>query len=53
MGLYGSALSFGYNSGYLIEGMTGQNVQFNPYTNDFTPIEETLTEFDNLGFDMY
>ncbi|MFQ9317668.1 DUF6443 domain-containing protein [Dysgonomonas mossii] len=52
-GLYGSALSFGYNSGYLIEGMTGQNIQFNPYTNDFTPIEETLTEFDNLGFDMY
>jgi len=52
-GLYGSALSFGYNSGYLIEGMTDQNIQFNPYTNDFTPIEETLTEFDNLGFDMY
>ena len=52
-GLYGAALSFGYNSGYLIEGMTGQNIQFNPYTNDFTPIEETLTEFDNLGFDMY
>ena len=46
-GVYGAALSFGYNLGHLIEDVTGQNIQFNPYTMDFTPIEVTLTEFDN------
>jgi RHS repeat-associated protein len=51
--LYGTALSFGYNLGYMIENVTGQNIQFNPYTMDFTPIEETLTEFDNLGIYVY
>ena len=30
-----------------------ENIQLNPYTMDFTPIEETLTEFDNLGIYVY
>lgn len=45
----GAATSTGYNFGYLIEFLTGKNIQLNPYTYDFTPIEQTLTEFDNLG----
>ena len=41
-GIYGAAASFGYNLGYVIEDITGFNIQYNPLTNDFTPIEETL-----------
>jgi RHS repeat-associated protein len=52
-GIYGAALSLGYNLGYMIENVTGQNIQFNPYTLDWTPIEETLTEYDNLGIYLY
>jgi len=51
--IYGAAVSLGYNSGYLIEFLTGKNIQLNPYTNDFTPIEETLTKFDNNGIYLY
>jgi hypothetical protein len=53
MELYGAVLSLGYNLGHMIEGVTGQNIRLNPYTMDFTPIEETLTEFDNLGIYVY
>jgi hypothetical protein len=52
-GIHGAALSFGYNLGHLIESVTGQNIQLNPFTMDFTPIEETLTEFDNMGVYVY
>lgn len=51
--IYGAAASFGYNLGYLIEGVTGCNIQLNPFTNDFTPIEQTLTDFDNAGIYVY
>lgn len=29
------------------------NIQINPYTLDFTPIEQTLTDFDNAGYNIY
>jgi len=53
LGLYANAASFGYNLGYVIEGVTGVNIQLNPYTNDFTPIEQTLQDFDNAGIEVY
>lgn len=52
-GLYANAASFGYNLGYVFEGLTGVNIQLNPYTNDFTPIEQTLEDFDNAGLEVY
>ena len=39
--------------GYLIEGIFDMNIQLNPYTNDFTPIEETLMEADGRGYIIY
>jgi RHS repeat-associated protein len=49
LGLKGVAISLGYNGGYIIENLCNCNVQYNPYTGDFTPIEQTLIEADNLG----
>ena len=51
--LYMSAFSFGYNLGEIIETLTGVNIQYNPYTKDFTPIEETLMQADELGIIIY
>ena len=59
-GIYGAATSFGYNLGYLIEDI-GQwitnnpdfRIRYNPYTKDFTPIEKTLQEYDELGIIIY
>ena len=50
----------GYNLGYLIEDI-GQwmtknpnfRIRINPYTGDFTPIEKTLQEYDELGIPLY
>ena len=53
LGLYGAAGSFGYNLGNMIEWVTGVNIQYNPYTHDFTPIEDTLQYFDQRGLDVY
>lgn len=53
LGQFGASASFGYNLGYLIEDICNCNIQLNPYTMDFTPIEQTLTEYDNLGIDLY
>jgi RHS repeat-associated protein len=49
LGIFGAAASFGYNLGHLIEGACNCNIQYNPYTKDFTPIEETLMMYDRLG----
>ena len=51
--LYATAFSFGYNLGYVIEDVTGTNIQINPYTLDFTPIEQTLQEADEMGIIIY
>ena len=59
-GVYGTAASIGYNLGYLIEDV-GQwltnnpdfRIRLNPYTMDFTPIEKTLQEYDELGIIIY
>ena len=59
-GLYGTALNIGYNTGYLIESI-GQSlfgnpnfrIRINPYTLDFTPIEQTLQEFDEQGIYVF
>lgn len=53
LGQFGAAASFGYNLGYLIEDVCNCNIQINPYTLDFTPIEQTLTDFDNAGYNIY
>lgn len=53
LGQFGAAASFGYNLGYLIESICNCNIQLNPFTLDFTPIEQTLTEFDNIGIYLY
>ena len=58
--IYKSAASLGYNLGYLIEDI-GQwmtknpnfRIRINPYTGDFTPIEKTLQEYDELGIPLY
>ncbi len=46
---WGPAFSLGYNLGHLIESACNCNIQYNPYTGDFTPIEITLMEFDKYG----
>ena len=59
-GIWGTATSFGYNLGYQIEAF-GQwitnnpnfRIRLNPITLDFTPIEESLREFDEQGFYVY
>lgn len=56
----GTVASFGYNLGYLIENI-GQyllndpdfRIRYNPYTKDFTPIEITLQQYDELGIEIY
>ena len=50
--IYGAALSFGYNLGYMIEAACNCNIQYNPITKDFTPIEETLMMYDRWGIDL-
>lgn len=50
LGLKGAALSLGYNGGYIIESLCNCNIQYNPYTGDFTPIEQTLMQADRLGY---
>lgn len=35
------------------EDVTGTNIQINPYTLDFTPIEQTLQEADEMGIIIY
>lgn len=58
--IYATAASLGYNLGYLIEDF-GQwitddpnfRIRLNPYTYDFTPIEQTLQEADELGIEIY
>ncbi|HRY74605.1 MAG TPA: RHS repeat-associated core domain-containing protein, partial [Candidatus Dojkabacteria bacterium] len=52
LGVFGAAGSFGYNLGHLIEGTLNVNIQLNPYTGDFTPIEETLMLYDRLGIEI-
>ena len=58
--IYGTAASIGYNLGYLIEDI-GQyllndpdfRIRYNPYTKDFTSIEITLQQYDELGIEIY
>ena len=58
--IYKCAASLGHNVGYLIEDI-GQwmtknpnfRIRINPYTGDFTPIEKTLQEYDELGIPLY
>jgi len=52
VGPYGVAANIGHNLGYLIEWGCGCNIQFNPITKNFEPIEQTLTDFDNLGIEI-
>lgn len=52
LGFWGAIASFGYNSGHMIESAFGINIQYNPITRDFTPIEQTLMEYDALGIDL-
>ncbi len=52
-GIYGAAYSFGYNLGNTIEAIFGINIQYNPFTRDFTPIEQTLKSYDDMGVDIY
>ena len=51
--IYGAAFSLGYSFGGLIENLFNINIQYNPYTNDFTPIEETLWDADRRGEIIY
>ncbi|WP_188049684.1 hypothetical protein [Flavobacterium sp. GP15] len=53
MGVIVAAASFGYNLGYLIEHTCNCNIQYNPITNDFTPIEQTYMEYDRLGINLF
>ena len=48
-----AAASFGYNLGYMIEGACDCNIQYNPITKDFTPIEQTYMQYDRLGIDLF
>jgi RHS repeat-associated protein len=52
LGLYGAAGSMGYNLGHIIESLCNCNIQYNPITKDFTPIEQTLMMYDRLGIDL-
>src|SRR5690625_3364472 len=52
LGIFGAASSTGYNLGHLIESICNCNIQLNPYTRDFTPIEETLMMYDSMGIDL-
>lgn len=45
--------SLGYNLGDFLQNSVGLNIQLNPYTHDATPIEETLMQADELGYDIY
>jgi hypothetical protein len=49
---WGAAASFGYNAGHILESMCNCNIQYNPITKDFTPIEQTLMMYDRLGIDL-
>lgn len=51
--VYGAAYGFGYSLGSTIETIFGINIQYNPFTRDFTPIEETLKLYDDMGVDIY
>ena len=51
LGFWGAILSLGYNAGHMLESVFG-NIQYNPITKDFTPIEKTLMEYDALGIDL-
>ena len=53
LGFYGAVGSLVYNAGHMLESSCGCNIQYNPITKDFTPIEETLMYYDNLGIDVY
>lgn len=53
MGVQGAMFGIGYNLGSLIEYICNCNIQPNPLTKDFTPIEQTLTELDNAGINLY
>lgn len=53
MGTYGAIAAFTYNLGYIVEDVTGTNIQYNPITNDFTPTEKTLQEADDMGILIY
>ena len=52
LGFWGSIISFGYNTGHIIESVCRCNIQYNPITKDFTPIEKTLMEYDAWGIDL-
>jgi RHS repeat-associated protein len=49
----GAVFSFTYNSGYLLEDFCNCNFQWNPITKDFTPIEETLIKYDEMGVNLH
>ena len=49
---YTSAFSFGYSLGQFIQDC-GIHIRYNPYTKDFTPIEETLEYYDSKGIRIY
>ena len=52
--IYLNAFSIGYSLGELFQTITGINIQYNPYSGDFsTPIEDTLIQADELGFEIY
>ena len=51
---YLSLFSLGYNLGDFLQNTVGINIQYNPYSGDFsTPIEDTLIQADELGFEIY
>ena len=58
--IWGAVASLSYNFGYIIESV-GQfmfdnpnfRIRINPYTGDFTPIEQTLQEYDEKGIYVY
>lgn len=52
LGFWGAVGSLGYNTGHLIESICNCNIQYNPITKDFTPIEQTLMMYDRLGIDL-
>ena len=52
MGWKGTVFSLTYGSGTLVESLCNCNIQYNPITNNFTPLEETLIKYDNLGIDL-
>lgn len=52
LGFWTSLVSLGYNGGQFLESICNCNIQYNPITKDFTPIEETLMMYDRLGVDL-